>query len=245
LQPHSCGGLIQAEGVSVLRSLYINNHTRNPKVKGKNQFVNNVVYNWEVAAYIEGDSAGKSGANVFNNYFIKGPTSKGAPFTRGNENFSIYAAGNYYDDNRDGKPDGRLLAKADYGPVTWLEAPLDYPKVSAMSAAEALKAVIAGAGASLHRDAVDTRLINEDLLSYGKSGHIIRHESEFGGPGEIEGGTAPSDTDGDGMPDEWERQHKLNQEDASDRNGDFDGTGYTNLEKYINALADSQLGIAP
>ncbi|HOB33373.1 MAG TPA: pectate lyase, partial [Verrucomicrobiota bacterium] len=47
LQPHSCGGLIQTDGgVSILRTLYIDNHTRNPKVKGVNQFVNNVVYNW-------------------------------------------------------------------------------------------------------------------------------------------------------------------------------------------------------
>jgi hypothetical protein len=47
LQTHSCGGLIQTDGgVSILRTLYIDNNTRNPKVKGVNDFVNNVVYNW-------------------------------------------------------------------------------------------------------------------------------------------------------------------------------------------------------
>ncbi|KAG6887697.1 hypothetical protein C0992_011153, partial [Termitomyces sp. T32_za158] len=43
LQTHSCGGLIQTNGgVSIIRSLYIDNNTRNPKVKGVNEFVNNV-----------------------------------------------------------------------------------------------------------------------------------------------------------------------------------------------------------
>lgn len=47
LETHSCGGLIQTDGgVSIIRTLYIDNQTRNPKVKGKNEFVNNVVYNW-------------------------------------------------------------------------------------------------------------------------------------------------------------------------------------------------------
>lgn len=31
-------------GVSIIRSLYIDNKTRNPKVKGVNEFINNVVY---------------------------------------------------------------------------------------------------------------------------------------------------------------------------------------------------------
>ena len=47
IMPHACGGLIQSNGgISLYRNLYIDNKTRNPKVKGLNQFVNNVVYNW-------------------------------------------------------------------------------------------------------------------------------------------------------------------------------------------------------
>lgn len=48
LETHSCGGLMQTEqgGVSLFRNLYIDNQTRNPKVKGVNEFTNNVVYNW-------------------------------------------------------------------------------------------------------------------------------------------------------------------------------------------------------
>lgn len=41
------------------------------------------------------------------------------------------------------------------------------------------------------------------------------------------------DSDGDGIPDEWELAHGMNPTDASDINGDLDGDGYTNLEEYM------------
>ncbi|MBE6849281.1 MAG: carbohydrate-binding protein [Ruminococcus sp.] len=45
-----------------------------------------------------------------------------------------------------------------------------------------------------------------------------------------------TDTDNDGMPDEWEEVRGLNPNDASDANGDYCGQGYTNIEYYINDL---------
>ena len=47
---------------------------------------------------------------------------------------------------------------------------------------------------------------------------------------------APADTDHDGIPDDWEKAHGLNPNDASDGNKDLNGDGYTNLEKYLNSL---------
>lgn len=44
------------------------------------------------------------------------------------------------------------------------------------------------------------------------------------------------DSDGDGMPDEWEKQNGLNPHDPADANGDLNGDGYTNIEKYINGI---------
>ena len=41
------------------------------------------------------------------------------------------------------------------------------------------------------------------------------------------------DTDGDGLPDEWEKKYGLNVSDASDANADLDGDGFTNLEEYV------------
>jgi hypothetical protein len=46
----------------------------------------------------------------------------------------------------------------------------------------------------------------------------------------------PVDSDHDGMPDDWEKTHGLNPEDAADANKDLNGDGYTNLEKYLNSL---------
>ncbi|MBE6178614.1 MAG: pectate lyase [Rikenellaceae bacterium] len=75
---HSCGGLIQTsdtEGITIYRNLLIDNSTRNFKVKGLNQYINNVVYNWgKGGCYIMGgDSEGHSDTWIENNYFIKGP----------------------------------------------------------------------------------------------------------------------------------------------------------------------------
>ena len=52
-------------------------------------------------------------------------------------------------------------------------------------------------------------------------------------------GEPRTDTDGDGMPDEWERTNGLNPNDPSDANGDVNGDGYTNIEKWINGIPTS------
>ncbi|MFT3789404.1 MAG: hypothetical protein QM770_25025 [Tepidisphaeraceae bacterium] len=41
------------------------------------------------------------------------------------------------------------------------------------------------------------------------------------------------DTDGDGMPDDWERAHGLNPNDPADANTDLDRDGYTNVEEFL------------
>lgn len=147
---HSAGGLIQTTGgISLIRNLYINNHTRNPKVKGKNQFVNNIIYNWRVAAYILGDSENDSYANVTGNYFIKGPNTSSQPFTRGNKNFHIYANKNMFDSNRNGKLDGTEIPKDKYTVVDWQTKPFDYPVLNEINPAESFTYVTKNAGASL------------------------------------------------------------------------------------------------
>lgn len=238
LDTHSCGGLIQTDGgVSILRTLYIDNHTRNAKVKGVNQFVNNVVYDWREAGYILGDSAGVSRANVTGNYFIEGPEIAKPPFTRGNENFNIYASGNYHDATKDAVLNGSEIPREEYGVVTWVEIPFDYPAITPMTAAEAYDSVVSSAGASLHRDQVDDYLINE-LTSLGTNGAIISDEMLLptAGPGVVNGGAAPLDTDQDGIPDEWEQRYYFDAADPEDRNGDADEDGYTNLEEYLQEL---------
>ena len=45
-----------------------------------------------------------------------------------------------------------------------------------------------------------------------------------------------TDSDNDGMPDEWELARGLDPNNAKDANGDYQGIGYTNIEYYINDL---------
>jgi hypothetical protein len=70
-------------------------------VKGKNEFINSVVYNWgSGGGYIAGDSDGDSYANIIANAFISGPSTSQHPFTRGNSYFHAYVKDNYYDPNQ-------------------------------------------------------------------------------------------------------------------------------------------------
>lgn len=75
------------------------------------------------------------------------------------------------------------------------------------------------------------RRIGPDSYKVG----IITDPRQMGGYPEYKG-EKYVDTDNDGMPDAWEKANGLNPNDASDANGDCTGDGYTNIEKYINAI---------
>lgn len=135
--------------------------------------------------------------------------------------------------------------------------------VSIMDAEEAYEFVLNNVGATLpKRDAVDIRVINyvktgeitykegmENTLgsefvkrrlpndSYKKG--IITHIDQVGGYPQYEG-TPYKDSDGDGIPDAWEKAHGLNPNDPSDANKDMNGDGYTNIEKYFNGIDPSR-----
>jgi hypothetical protein len=237
LQTHSTGGLVNTRGTSIIRSLYIDNNSRNPKARGTLQFVNNVVYNWVVSGYILGDTSGRSDGLMIGNSFITGPETNGGTLDSPTPEYHVFAQGNFYDDNRDGAFNGRLLGKGDFGTATWETTPsASFPSVPAMTAAAAVEYVRAHAGASKFRDAPDTFVMNE-LVSFGTKGKTISDEATVGGVGTIPGGAPPADTDGDGMPDAWETAHGLDPQAPNDRDRDRNRDGYTNIEEYVNSLA--------
>lgn len=139
------------------------------------------------------------------------------------------------------------------------DKPFPMPAFPIMSAQEAYDFVLENAGAYLpKRDIVDQRILKQvktgevyydksaDSRNYYQFEHrklpkdsykmgIITDISQVGGYPEYKGDPY-KDTDGDGMPDAWEIKHGLNPNDPSDANGDLNGDGYTNIEKYINGI---------
>ena len=116
----------------------------------------------------------------------------------------------------------------------------DLPTIATQSAQNAFQSVLAGAGASLVRDAVDLRVVNSVATGVATAGSrgdgIINHPNDVGGYPAIPfvQRAGDWDADQDGMPGAWETRHGLNPADAADRNGDFDADGYTNLDDYLN-----------
>ena len=120
--------------------------------------------------------------------------------------------------------------------------PARYMLTDIETAEDAYESVLAGAG-TISKDAIEKRIINDVKTGEpkytgskrGKRGIIDSVKDAEGLGLTHEAGTAPTDTDGDGMPDEWERQHGLDATDAADRNS-VNGEGYTALEVYLNSL---------
>jgi hypothetical protein len=101
--------------------------------------------------------------------------------------------------------------------------------ITAIPAASLASTLLSHVGSSYPtRDAVDTRLV----ANFNNGDGIFATSGTYP---TINGGSAPADTDNDGMPDFWEIDNGLDINDASDRNI-VQADGYTNLEYYLNNL---------
>lgn len=237
LMTHSAGGLIQADHISIIGNLYCDNSTRNNKVKGTNQFANNIVYNWKNGAYIMGgDSEGKSYVNIESNMFINGPDGDGAAFTGANADFHCYGNDNWQDQNADGTLNPSIITN--YSTSTREPKPYDYPQLQLHAGNQLLEKSLPTVGASLpYRDQADCYMVDE-VLSYGKEGALITYESSLpiGTPSDWAWwkGQSIQDSDKDGMPDWWEKANGTNPS-ANDACKMADN-GYLNIENYINSI---------
>lgn len=244
-------------------NLFASNTARNPSI-GMSEafdFRNNVIYNWRHRTMDGGDET--SQVNVINNYYKPGPATnedmlavfarieersmyspgsawaEGAWYTKAeNRPGKWYVAGNIMEGNKElnnnnwaGMLGPEKLARVNTPFVGWPVSPHDTAEL-------AFESVLEKAGATLpKRDAVDIRVT--EMVRTGKTmtkTGIIKDISEVGGypiltynPAEV-----PVDTDGDGMPDEWEKKYNLDYKNPADGALDSDDDGYTNIEEYLN-----------
>lgn len=192
------------------------------------EFRSNLFYNWGrgFAGYNE-DEASLIRYNFIDNAYLAGPDSGGAlAFRERNRLARAWFAGNSMNGAIPADPWSLVTGTLPEG--YRLSGPVEVAPVAADPAPSAMTRVLAGAGA-WPRDGADARVI-ESVRTRG--GRHIDSQTEVGGWPELAGGQAAPDTDGDGMPDPWERARGHDPE-RIDGNGDRDGDGMTNLEDWL------------
>lgn len=199
------------------------------------EFRSNVFYNWA------GDQAGYNSDEgqlatyaFIDNAYVRGPDSDDRlAFEEGNPAARAWFSGNTMDGAEPTDP-WSLVEGAEGEGYRLAAAPEFTPAVAVDPAPSAYVRVLDSAGASRARDTVDDRIVASVL---DRSGRIIDTQSEVGGWPDLAQGEPWTDSDGDGMPDDWEETHGLDAQDAADGAADPDGDGYTNVEDWLNSLA--------
>ena len=229
---------------------------------GRLDIFNNVVYNWHGRT----TDGGAHEINFVGNYYKEGPAvDNHCIFTlqlegTGKGSQSAYLKNNILDQTSGIKTDASSMyavqiASSQNVDWTYFVSEPFFPSYATIdSPQDAYKKVLSSVGAEQpQKDLNDQRMVRETLeRSYtyvGSRSGIkgeIDHEDDCGGfeayPEEQR--AANYDTDQDGMPDWWEKVVGTDPS-VADNNGDPDHDGYTNLEDFLNFLADTHVVIAP
>jgi len=225
---------------------------------GRLDITNNVVYNWGKRT----TDGGANEVNFVNNYYKPGAST--AIFVALNAQHEgvgkgmqrYYFDGNvmpgYFDEKSQDK--GRKFTttnkeKVDY--ETFVDKPFFPSYVATQSATAAYKNVLSDVGANQpFFDQHDNRIVDETLKGTStykgsKSGlaGMIDNEEDAGGWPNFASENRPADwdTDHDGLPNWWENALSLNENskagDFSDANQDTDKDGFTQLDTYLDWMA--------
>jgi hypothetical protein len=221
-------------------------YDNNARLAGRLDIRNNVVYNWANRT----TDGGCRELNFVNNYYLPGPATRVFTLQKPDpgdpqRGMRLYMTGNVLEGHPKVNADNwtaAVLEPQDLARVR-AEAPLFEPCVTTHSAQEAYQSVLADVGANIPKlDPVDTRILQDVkkrgytfVGTKGKLPGIIDSQADVGGWPTYRSGEPPVDSDHDGIPDAWERQHGLNPNDPSDAARDS-GDGYTWLEKYLNSI---------
>jgi len=256
---HNYGLINGPDGVavSVHHNLFAHHKARAPAVaNGPAEIINNVMYNVRHGVVHHNPATGQF--NIIGNYFKRGPSDVLIPFYFDDErdeaadNLTYHLADNYIDDP---SPKGRCNGVVEN---PWEDCTQDlvrgqefrslrafdfrvsgqcYEPVTRQPVKDAYRDVLMRAGA-FPRDAVTRKSVRDTRDRTGAWGRVSLGLMDGLSPEE-----APKDSDGDGIPDEWERRHGFDPADPADA-ALAPGGGYTVIERYINELADRLLGEA-
>ena len=202
--------------------------------------------------YINGNYVTAAGDKAAN-YDWKGVTIDAGTFAIDGEKYSkdpkhFYGDTVVYKQNANGEDCVRIK----------VDGPCPIGDITTHSAETTYEKVLSYAGASIYRDAVDARFMEETqtgVVTYtGTKTKIKGIVDVINDPDGVQDPACPSfpdlasesrsadyDTDGDGMPDEWESANGLNPNDATDGATytlDTEKGWYTNLEVYMNSIVE-------
>ena len=158
---------------------------------------------------------------------------------------NMYGDGVEHKDNANGESCVRIK----------MDEPGPEGEVTTHTAAEAFEKVLAYAGASFYRDEVDARYMEEARTGTATyTGSVTKKQGLVDLVSDVNGYTEANfptgarakdfDTDGDGMPDEWETANDLDPNDPEDGNLytlDTEKGWYTNVEVYLNAIVEEKM----
>ena len=244
---HGYGSLIRGghgARFSWLNNLWADHQARMPRPGNYNgpdidplgaffEFRGNVFSNWGGSrAGYNADTGALAAYDFVGNWYQAGPDSTAAlAFCEENSGARAFFADNAMNGGVPADPWSLVGCTPPAGYRA--TAPLADSGARTPSPALAYERVLAGAGASKVRDSVDARIVDGVR---GRTGRLINSQRDVGGWPVLKGGPAWVDSDGDGMPDAWERGRGFDPGDASDGAKDRDGDGFTNLEDWLNGL---------
>src|SRR5690625_1136879 len=243
---HGFGGLWGGQNVTYHHNLLIHQGGRNPRysfVEDMKQLVDqryNVIYNHGFTTAYGGEWA--EGVNMVGNYYKPGPATLDEVADKilsANRGGTWYVAENLIEGYEDVTADNELGIEFPVGGIELLDEPVEFVnELPDQTAEEAYEEVLADVGCNSPRyDSVDARLLADVRNGTGR---LINSQAEVGGFPETEGGDPPVDSDHDGIPDDWETEHGLDPEDPDDGAAlADDGSGYTNLEVYLNSITST------
>jgi len=260
---HSYGALIRGcygAKYSYHHNLFAHNRSRNPRPGNYDDntytkdpegllfdFRNNVMYNWGGSRPgYDGDKESVCRYNYVGNFGKPGPNSdnSGHAYSAGCKHFRAYYNDNFFFGENPGDQWSLVQFKGSWSASQKNEykqsEPFPAGPINTQSPQDAYKSVLDSAGASIKRDVVDTRVVND--VRNG-TGSIIDDEDEVGGWPEYTTYDVKTDSDKDGMADEWEIRNNLDPNNPEDRNDDNNKDGYTNLEAYLSNLTGVSLPV--